>query len=125
MRFDPNKCKNMYITRENIHKITHPYSTNGFLLESLSHAKYLGVTISEDLRWNCYVAEVTSLANKLFGLLRRNLSACDKKVKEAAYLGLVRPQLEYASQALVPHTSNLTDEIEKVQRRAARFVMSV
>ena len=124
MSFEPSKCKTMYITRKTTHKITHPYSMNGFLLESVSHTKYLGVTISEDLKRNRHVAEVTSRANKLLGLLRRNLSVCDKKVKEAAYLGLVRPLLEYASQAWDPHTSNLTDEIEKVQRRAARFVMS-
>ena len=41
--------------------------------------------------------------------------------------GLSRPcetLLDYASQALTPYTKNLTDEIEKVQRPAARFVMS-
>ena len=63
-------------------------------------------------------------ANKLFSLLRRNLSTCDRKVEETAYLGLVRPLLQYASQAWDPYTNNLTDKIEKVQIRAARFVMS-
>ena len=53
----------------------------------------------------------------ILGFLRRNLSACDKKTKEVAYVGLVRPLLEYASH-------KLTDEIEKVQRRAARLIMS-
>jgi len=43
---------------------------------------------------------------------------------KAAYLGLVRPLLEYASQAWDPYTDNLSNEIEKTQRRAARFVTS-
>ena len=124
MRFEPSKCKTMCFTRKTTRKIIHPYSMEGCPLESVSNTKYLGVIISEDLRWNHHVAEVTSRANKLLGLLRRNLSACDKKIKEAAYFGLVRPLLEYASQAWDPHTSNLIDEIEKVQKRAARFVMS-
>ena len=49
---------------------------------------------------------------------------CDRRVKEATYLGLVRPLLEYASQAWDPCTDNLSNEIEKIQRRAARFVTS-
>ena len=49
---------------------------------------------------------------------------CDRRVKEAAYLGLVRPLLEYASQAWDPCTDNLSNEIEKIQRPAARFVTS-
>ena len=61
-----------------------------------------------------HVAEITKKANKILGLLRRNL----------AYIGFVRPLLEYASSAWDPHTDQLVNEIEKVQRRAARFVLS-
>ena len=52
------------------------------------------------------------------------ISTCDRRVKEAAYLGLVRPLLEYASQDWDPYTDNLSNEIEKTQRRTARFVTS-
>ena len=84
----------------------------------------LGVTISDDLRWNHHVADITGRANKLLGLLRRNLSTGDRRVKEAAYLGLVRPLLEYASQAWNPYMDNLSNEMEKILRPAARFVTS-
>ena len=63
-------------------------------------------------------------ANKLLGLLRRNLSTPHRRVKEAAELGLVRPLLEYASQTWDPYTDNLSNKIEKTLRRAARFVTS-
>ena len=82
-------------------------------LESVQHTKYLGVMISDDLRWNHHVADITGCANKLLKLLRRNLSICDRKVKEAASLSLVRPLLEYANQAWDPHTDNLSNEIKK------------
>ena len=72
----------MHITRKTTRKITHPYYMESNLRESVSYTKYLGVTISEDLRWNRHVAKVICRANKLLGLLRRNLSACDRKVKE-------------------------------------------
>lgn len=86
----------------------------GVVLESVSYTKYHGVTVSEDLRWNRHVAEITCRANKLLRPLRRNLSACDRKTREAAYVCLVRPLLEYASQTWDPCKSNLRDEIEKV-----------
>ena len=90
-------------------------------LDSVQHTKYLGVTISDDLRWNRHVADITGRANKLLGLLRRNLSTCDRRVKEAAYLGLEIPLLECVSQAWDPYTDNPSNEIEKTKRRAARF----
>ena len=126
MRFEPSKCKIMRITQKTTHKITYQYTMDHMSLESVQHMKYLGVTISEDLRWNCHVADITGRASKLhvLGLLRRNLPTCDRRVKEAAYLGLVRPLLEYASQAWDPYTDNLSNKIDKIQRRAARFVTS-
>ena len=72
----------------------------------------------------CDLADITNRANRVLGLLRRNLSACKRDVKEAAYVGLVRPLLEYASAIWDPHTASLSAEIEKVQRRAARFALS-
>ena len=43
-------------------------------------------------------------------------------LKESAYKGLVRPILEYGSSVWDPQSILLQDELEKVQKRAARFV---
>ena len=56
------------------------------------------------------------------GVLQRSLSSCSESVKERAYVGLVRPIAEYASAAWSPHTKKDTNNIESIQRRAARFV---
>jgi hypothetical protein len=58
------------------------------------------------------------------GLLKRNLSSCPIEVKLQAYKGLIRPVLEYASTAWEPHQSYLQEKLEKVQKRAARFITS-
>ena len=50
------------------------------------------------------------------------MAACPLDVKESAYKGLVRPILEYGSSVWDPQSILLQDELEKVQKRAARFV---
>ena len=42
-------------------------------------------------------------------------------VREAAYNTRVRPQLEYSAAIWDPNTKVKTEQIEKVQRRAARW----
>ena len=42
--------------------------------------------------------------------------------RQSAYKGLVRPVLEYGSSVWDPQSILLQDELEKVQKRAARFV---
>ena len=45
-----------------------------------------------------------------------------QEVKEAAYKGLVRPVLDYGSSVWDPPGVVLQEELESVQKRAARFV---
>ena len=63
-----------------------------------------------------------SKTNRTLGFLRRNLFSCPQDVKEAAYKTMVRPILEYGSTVCDPHCNGLNDELENVQKRAARFV---
>ena len=54
--------------------------------------------------------------------MRQTLFSCPQDVKEAAYIGMVRPILEYGSSVWDPYTDKLQEELEKVQNHAARFV---
>ena len=68
------------------------------MLENVESIKYLGVTITKDLKWNTHIiSNVYTKANRTLGFLRRDLFSCPKDVREAAYKGLVRPILEYGS----------------------------
>ena len=84
--------------------------------------KYLGVTNTSDLRWNTHVSNVCTKAYRTLGFLRRNLYSFPQEVKEAAYQGLVRPVLDYGSSVWDPPGVDLQEELESVQKRAARFV---
>ena len=69
------------------------------------------------------VSNVCIKANRTLGFLRRNLYACPQEVKEAAYKGLVSPVLEYSGSVRDPSAVGLQNELEKVQNRAARFII--
>ena len=122
MRFQPVKCSIMQITRKRIKKINASYNLAGTVLDNVENIKYLGITITNDLKWNTHISNIYTKANRTLGFLRRNFSACLQDVKESAYKGLVRPVLEYGSSVWDPSGILLQEELEKVQKRAARFV---
>lgn len=69
-----------------------------------------------------HIKTITSRANKVQGLIKRNLWNCPKSVKETVYMTLVRPKLQYACSAWDPHYQKDRAALERVQRKAARFV---
>ena len=91
------------------------------LQETPSHS-HLGVEISQDLKWDTHIVNITSSANKINGFIRRNLISCTKETKSAAYSTLVRPILEYSSSVWDPYTKEHIHQLGKIQRRAARMV---
>ena len=121
MRFLPVKCNMMQLTKTH-HKIDASYTLESAILENVESIKYLGVTITSDLKWNSHIRNVCSMSNRTLGFLKRNLFSCPQNVKEAAYRTLVRPILEYGSTVWDPHYNGLNDELENVQKCAAPFV---
>ena len=113
MRFQPVKCNMMQLTRKRIKKIHASYTLEGNDLVNVESIKYLGVTITSDLRWNTHVhvSNVCIKANRTLGFLRRKLYSCPKEVKEAAYKGLVHPVLDYSSSVWDPPGVVLHEEL--------------
>ena len=103
-------------------KINASYNLHDQPLQSTDSVKYLGLTLTSDLKFNSHINNVTAKANSVLGLLRRNLKISSQAVKTQAYQSLVRPHLEYASTVWSPHTSDNIKKVEMVQRRAARYV---
>ena len=93
MRFQPVICNMMQLARKHLNKIQVSYTLDGTVLENVDNIKYLGVTITNDLKWNTHVSNICTKANRAIGFLRRTLFSCPKNVKEAAYKGMVRPIL--------------------------------
>ena len=62
MRFQPVKCNMMQITRKRIKKI---HALDETVLENVECIKYIGVTVTNNLRWNTHVSNVCTKANRL------------------------------------------------------------
>ena len=116
MRFQPVKCNMMQLTRKHLNKIQAFYTLEGTVLENDDNIKYL------DLKWNTYISNKCTKANRTLGFLRRTLFFCPQDVKEAAYKGMVHPILEYGSSVWDPYTDKVQEELEKVQKRVTRFL---
>ena len=121
MTFNVSKCEHLVITK--MHSpISSEYKISGCNINKVTSAKYLGVTINHDLSWGNNIGIISCKTSAVFGFLQRNLRQCSSSIKSLAYLTYVRPILEYASTVWAPYTKNHIMSLEKVQRRAARFV---
>ena len=123
MEFHPDKCQVLRITNKK-KPILSGYTIHNSLLTLVNSAKYLGVTIDNRLNWGAHCNAVCNKANSTLAFLQRNLQGCPKSVKEKCVNTFVRPTLEYGCSVWDPHFSNQIENLEKIQKRAARFVTS-
>ena len=68
MRFQPVKCNIMQLTRKRIKKTSASYNLEGTVLDNVENIKYLGVTITNDLKWNTHVSNICTKAKRTLGL---------------------------------------------------------
>ena len=62
MRFNAAQCNIMRVSRKQT-PIPYQYELSGQVLEEVKDAKYLGVTVSDDLEWTKHIDVITSKAN--------------------------------------------------------------
>ena len=96
MRSQPVKCNMMQLTNKRTSKIQASYILESTVFENVESIKYLGDTITKDLKWNTHISNVCTKANSTF-FFRQNLFSGPKDVRKAAYKDLVRPFLEHGS----------------------------
>ena len=98
------------------------YQLHNQSLQIVNNTKYLGVTIQNDGKFDIHINNVCNAGNKMLGFTRRNLKVNSKSSREKAYKMLVRPKVEYVAAVWDLYTKEQVQNIEKVQRRDARFV---
>ena len=102
------------------------YTINGEILQHVSTQKDLGVTVSSDMKWNKHIYEQITKANRMLGMLKRSTGKLKNvDTRRCLYLTLVRSHLAYASQVWSPQNTTMCMELERIQRRATKFILAL
>ena len=119
MRFNAKKCYILSIRN----KSQRMHTLDGHILQQVQNNPYLELQISEDLKkWTTHITNVAKKAKSTLGFLRKNLRICPKECKKTAYISLVRSTMEYGAIVWDPYTTSDINKLERIQRRAARFI---
>ena len=119
MKFNAKKC---YILRiRDKHQYLF-YKLDNCLLQNVQSNPYLGLEISNDLKWHNHINNIASKASRTLGFLQRNLRHCPKECRKTAYLSLIRSTLEYGAVVWDSQYKMDIDKLERIQHRAARFI---
>ena len=123
INFNASKCKILTVTRKK-QPLVHDYTLNNKQLEHVTEEKDLGVIVTSTLSWDEHVHATVSKANKLLGLLKRTCPLLtNAAIRRTLYLSLVKSQLCFGTQVWSPSHSYLQGKIERVQRRATRWML--
>ena len=125
MNVNVSKCKVLSL-HPNRSSENYDYSFQGNNSdEFLTHVEEysdLGVLIDSKLSFKDHIHNMVNKANRNLGLIRRNFNNIDIDSFKVLYFTLVRSNLEYCHSVWNPHTVELTEELENVQRRATKCI---
>ena len=120
-----SKCKVLQVSRKG-RTIFNDYSLNGSVLPVIDSEKDLGVTVTDNLKWDAHMCQIISKSKKCIGWVTRNVISREIEVMRNIYKSLVRPNLEYCVQLWnpVPKHGNwaIIMELESVQRSFTRLI---
>ena len=106
MKFNAKKYNIMRVSRSR-KPLQHFYSLGNEILQEVSDANYLGIQIDNKLEWNKHISTVAARGQSKLAFLKRNLKGCPKKLRDTAYISLIRPALEYSCSICHPHCNCL------------------
>ena len=129
MMFHPEKCKAMDIGNKDIIPLSLSMETIDPLtrhtLAITTEEKDLGVTVTNNLKFDKHVSLAVAKANSVLGQLKRTFINWNIKTFLVLYTSFVRPHLEYAAPVWSPHRRKDVVALEKVQRRATKLIPSL
>ena len=105
--------------------VVHDYQLNETSINCRDHYKDLGVIFSHDLSWSKHISSIVAKAYKTLALIRRTFhhSTTSVSVRKTLYMSLIRSQLTYCSPVWRPHLIEDINILEKVQRRATKWIL--
>ena len=124
MHLNEDKCKEIRIGFKKNKHFFDPVLINGKDLSVDENAKILGVTISNDLKWNSHVEQAIKKANKrLYFLVQLRRAGVGAESLIKFYCTVIRPVLEYGAQVFNHKLQDyLCEDLERVQKRALSII---
>ena len=122
LKFNVLKCHVLHIgTNDNAPTYyMDPEST--LELNGTDSEKDIGVTFSNNLKFDKHINNIISKANQMTGIIKRSFEYMDKDMFVKLYKSIVRPHLEYANVIWHPLFKRQLVSLEKVQRRATKIL---
>ena len=85
----------------------------------------LGVYVDSELCFEYHITKIAKKEHQMASLLWRTFQYIDEDMFKTLYKTIIRSHLQYAAPVWSPYTWKLTEEMEKVQRRATKRVPSL
>jgi hypothetical protein len=103
--------------------VTYKYHLGSSSLLHVRKEKDLGVIVTNNLLWNSHIQMITAKANKMLDLLKRTCPLLtETKIRRSLYLSL-KSKLCYGTEIWSPSNVSLKVKIERIQRRATRWIL--
>jgi len=119
MPFNVSKCKIMHVGKKNV---KFEYNLMGQKIPTTTEEKDLGVFFSDTLKPSLNCDKASKSANKVVGMIRRNISNRSSEGMLILYKTLVRPILDYSIPVWRPYAKKDIKKLEKVQKRFTKQI---
>ena len=123
LQLNPSKCKELQSCFKRSPPTHSPVELDSLAFETVNSAKVLGVTITDDFKWNDYIFNVTSKAAKGLHLLSRlKRAGIGASHLVLFYCSTIRSVFEYACQVFHSSLPYYLSE-ERIQKHALCIIL--
>ena len=95
LTFSPTKTKSLVISNKKDLKLNPPIYFNNIEIEEVSSYSYLGLTLTQNLRWGDHVNVVSIKARKRLSMMLPLKYRLDRKTLQTMFLSFVSPIMDY------------------------------
>jgi hypothetical protein len=124
MQLNASKCKELVISFTKPEKEFPRLKIISGQIETVNHARILGLTISKDLKWNQHITNIVKKANKrIYFIIQLKRAHVPEADIIKFYTTCVRPVMEFSCQVFhFALPSYLSNALERVQKRVLSII---
>ena len=117
LKFHPDKCKHMKITRNKKEENDPSYDRHNKKIQKVEEEKDIGVTIDSHMTFEKHISEKIAKADSMAYLIRRTFHYLNADIFVPQYKALVGSHLDFANSLWAPNKIEHMEEIKKYKKR--------